>query len=127
MSKSSSKAQASSSRAAQGFGSASFDLVTRFGRPSPLSYQAQLQNDDYASLSDQNLAVNFKNLAKKDPSTKSKALERLRDSAESCRQDPNELDASFLDLWVCLYSRRHLTGSRGRLTDIGQSFPTCLN
>ena len=74
------KAQASSARAASstfgqfpnGFGSSSFATNS-----SPLSYVAELP--DLSGISDPKVVVAFKNLEKKDSTTKAKALEELQD------------------------------------------------
>jgi len=102
MSKRQFKPQASSSRAVSGafgsgFGSTAFG-TTGFGAASSLlSYIAEPPN--LSSISDPNVVVAFKNLAKKDSTTKSKALEDLQAYVSS-----SEVEEAVLEAWVGLYS-----------------------
>lgn len=89
------KSQASSSRAgglSGGFGSQGFGS----SQPSVLSYAQELP--DYSSLKNSTLVVTFKNLSKKDATTKAKALEDLQASLEPQKA---QVDDSLLDAWVC--------------------------
>lgn len=89
------KSQASSARAgglSGGFGSQGF----RSSHSSILSYVQE--PPDYSSLTDATIVVAFKNLSKKDATTKAKALEDLQASLESRSGD---IEDSFLDAWVC--------------------------
>ncbi|KAJ9649034.1 hypothetical protein H2199_000947 [Coniosporium tulheliwenetii] len=100
MSRHQAKAQASSSRAASGgFGSGfggGFGLGTAFGAASsPLSYIAE--PPDLSSVSDPNIVVVFKNLAKKDSTTKAKALEDLQAYVSSSGAD---LEEAVLEAWI---------------------------
>lgn len=101
MSKKQFKAQASSSRAftsAGAFGS-SLGAGSAFGSASsPLSYLAE--QPDLSAVSDPNIVVNFKNLSKKDTSTKSKALEDLQSYVSSLLEQKQELEEAFLEAWV---------------------------
>jgi E3 ubiquitin-protein ligase listerin len=73
MSKRQFKSQASSSRAASGAGFGGFGSIST---GSTLSYLTELPN--LSAITDANVVVGFKNLTKKDGTTKSKALEDLR-------------------------------------------------
>ena len=99
MSKRQFKAQASSSRAVSGAsngGFGSFGSFGSLGAGSSLSYLTEPPN--LSSLSDANVVVNFKNLSKKDGTTKSKALEDLLGYV---RESGGPEDA-VLEAWVCL-------------------------
>jgi hypothetical protein len=92
------KAQARSSRAATdspgfGFGGSSGFATTS----SPLSYLAELP--DISLISDANIVVIFKNLFKKDGTTKARALEELalRLTANS---GESTVDDAVVDAWV---------------------------
>ncbi|PBP21078.1 C3HC4 type (RING finger) zinc finger containing protein [Diplocarpon rosae] len=108
MSKRQFKVQASSSRAVPG---ASFG---GFGSPasgSILSYLTEPPN--LSAISDANVVVAFKNLSKKDGTTKSKALEDLRTYvlAHPHEQDGGVEDA-VLEAWVKFYPRISIDNSR---------------
>ena len=92
MSKKPSKVQASSGRIAIG------NPSLAFGSGSPLSYLAE--QPDLSGLSDPNVVVNFKNLSKKDSTTKSKALEDLQSYADSHLQRGDDVEDAFLQAWV---------------------------
>jgi hypothetical protein len=99
MSKRPFKAQASSSRAVSrasngGFGG--FGGFGSLGTGSSLSYLTEPPN--LSSISDANVVVNFKNLSKKDGTTKSKALEDLLGHVRES-SGPEE---AVLEAWVCL-------------------------
>ena len=106
MSKRQFKSQASSSRAASGVGFGGFGSVSA---GSTLSYLADLPN--FATLSDANVVVAFKNLTKKDATTKAKALDDLRAHVQA---HPFELDGgpeeSILEAWVWLFWDRGAGG-----------------
>ncbi len=96
MSKNKFKSQASSSRVVPTFGSAGgFGSGTR----SSLSYLGEPPN--LASISDPNVVVAFKNLLKKDSTTKAKGLEDLRSYVQ---EHPYEKDGGveqqILEAWV---------------------------
>lgn len=94
MSKKPSKVHASSARIAVGSALGS----SNFGNGSPLSYLAE--RPDLSALSDPNIVVNFKNLSKKDSTTKSKALEDLQSYVSSQVNDHGDLEQAFLEAWV---------------------------
>lgn len=100
MSKRQIKAQASSSRAASGafglgFGSTS---TSTFGATSsPLSYVTE--PPDLSSISDPNVVVAFKNLSKKDSTTKAKALEDIQTYVSSLS---GQVEEAVLEAWVGL-------------------------
>ena len=93
------KTQASSTRAASGafgggFGSPS--PAATFGKPSsPLTYVSE--PPDLSSISDPNVVVAFKNLSKKDSTTKAKALEELQSYVSS---SSGNIEDSVLEAWV---------------------------
>jgi hypothetical protein len=93
------RTQASSTRAASGafgagFGSSS--PAPAFGTAtSPLTYVSE--PPDLSSISNPNVVVAFKNLSKRDGTTKAKALEELHTHVS----DPSgQLEESILDTWV---------------------------
>jgi hypothetical protein len=98
MSKRQFKSQASSSRAASsagfgGFGSASTG--------STLSYLTEPPN--LTAISDANVIVAFKNLSKKDATTKSKALEDLRTYVQGHPyEEARGIEEAILEAWVQL-------------------------
>jgi hypothetical protein len=92
------KSQASSARAGGltgGFGTQAFGT----SESSVLSYVQE--PPDYSSLDDATVVVAFKNLSKKDATTKAKALEDLQTFTEP--QNVQVTD-SFLEAWVCYIS-----------------------
>ena len=105
MSKKAFKSQASSSRAADGptfgsgFGSSTFGAVSS----SPLSYV--YEPPDLTGFSDPNVGVAFKNIQKKDGTTKTKALEDLQAYVSSLESDTGGLEESMLEAWVGLSGR----------------------
>ena len=106
MSKKAFKSQASSSRAASGaFGGAFGHREGAFGSgsmsiggvaSSPLSYV--YEPPDLSGFSDPNVAVAFKNVQKKDGTTKSKALEDLQTYITSL--EINGIEEVVLEAWV---------------------------
>lgn len=113
MSKKAFKSQASSSRAVSaafgrasdgstfgsGFGSSAFGAVAS----SPLSYV--YEPPDLSGLSDPNIVVAFKNVQKKDGTTKAKALEEIHTYASSLPTDRRGLEEAMLEAWVGLPRR----------------------
>jgi len=98
------KLQASSARAASAafgpnhFGSgttASFQTAS-----SPLSYIAELP--DLSGISKPELVVVFKNLGKRDSTTKEKALEELQEYLAAPATSEAGIEAELLDAWVGL-------------------------
>lgn len=103
MSKKASKVQASSSRAVSsvfggtqdgsGFGSGFGGVPS-----SPLSFV--YNPPDLSGLSNPNVGVAFKNLQKKDSTTKAKALEDLQTFVTATADGKNELEEPLLEVWV---------------------------
>ncbi|KKY26550.1 putative ring zinc finger [Diplodia seriata] len=90
------KSQASSSRAGAGFGFGSGASFSAFGASaSPLSYVSE--PPDLSSISDANTVVAFKNLSKKDSTTKAKALEDLQTTVTSSGAPVEE---AVLEAWL---------------------------
>lgn len=110
MSKRQFKSQASSSRAAPtanvggGFGASTGSFAAPFGSATILSYLGEQPN--LAQISDPNVVVNFKNLSKKDSTTKAKALEELQAYVLSLGESRVELEEQFLDAWVGEFPRQ---------------------
>ena len=109
MSKRTAKAQASSARAATtssfgAFGSASaaFSAST-----SPLSYVTE--PPDLSAISDPNVIVYFRNLSKKDSTTKAKALEDVQ-SYLSSLQEP--VEEGLLEAWIKIYPRTSIDNAK---------------
>ncbi|KAK3706180.1 hypothetical protein LTR37_012881 [Vermiconidia calcicola] len=106
MSKRQFKSQASSGRAGGtfgGFGSSTFGT----GNSSILSYIQE--PPDYSSIGDPNVTVAFKNLSKKDATTKFKALEDLQayvDPADA------EITDAFLEAWAKIFPRLSIDSAR---------------
>jgi len=97
MSKRQLKAQASSARAAtsafgSGFGTASSAFSTA---ASQLSYVTE--PPDLSAISDPNVVVYFRNLSKKDSTTKAKALEDLQAHVAS-QEEP--VEDGLIEAWV---------------------------
>jgi hypothetical protein len=102
------KSQASSSRAAAGgFGAFSgsfggFSSVSsshaHTHAPSSLSYVAE--PPDLSRISEPHLVVAFKNLSKKDDTTKTKALEDIRDFLVTLENRSDDLEDGLLEAWV---------------------------
>lgn len=90
------KTQASSGRAAGGFGAFSNSAFAS-GHSSTLSYIQE--TPDYSGVSDSNVVVAFKNLSKKDGTTKAKALEDL---STYVTLNNKEIEESVLEAWVGL-------------------------
>ncbi|KAF2807951.1 uncharacterized protein BDZ99DRAFT_420629 [Mytilinidion resinicola] len=118
MSKRQVKAQASSSRAASsafgsGFGAAS---AIAFGASSsPLSYVSE--PPDLSAISDPNVVVAFKNLSKKDSTTKAKALEDLQTYISSVG---GQVEDGILEAWIKTFPRTSIDSSR-RVRQLAQS------
>ena len=111
MSKKQFKSQASSSRAVSGsfgsaeatFGSSTFGVSLPLGGAplSLLSYVAE--PPDLGGISEPNIVVAFKNLQKKDSTTKSKALEDLQSYILSLTSDRAGVEDAVLEAWVGLH------------------------
>ena len=109
MSKKHFKSQASSSRAVSGAFTAMDGLQSAgsFGAPSslggassPLSYI--YEPPDLSVISDPTVVVSFKNLQKKDSTTKAKALEELEAYIESRNRNSENIEDGILEAWVGL-------------------------
>jgi E3 ubiquitin-protein ligase listerin len=114
MSKRAFKSQASSARAASSaFGSSPL----AFGAPqvafqtaaSHLSYITE--QPDLSGISNPQVVVAFKNLGKKDRTTKAKALEELQEHL-SAAVAQNVVETAVLEAWVNLYPRTSIDNSR---------------
>lgn len=100
------KSHASSSRAAAAglggftntFGGFSGDLSSHTNAPSSLSYVAE--PPDLTRISDANLVVAFKNLTKRDDTTKTRALEDIKDKIVKLGNRSDDLEDGFLEAWV---------------------------
>jgi len=113
MSKKPFKSQASSSRAVSGAFGGALDGSTfgsnagasSFGAvaSSPLSYV--FEPPDLSGFSEPNVGVSFKNLQKKDGTTKAKALEELQTFISSIESDIGGLEDAMLEAWVCLLAK----------------------
>jgi len=108
MSKKQFKSQASSSRA---MGSNGFGAFSSSSPSSTLSYITSPPK--LSEISDANVVVCYKNLTKKDSTTKSKGLEDLRAyvQAHPFEQDGG-VEEAILDAWVDLYPRISIDDSR---------------
>ena len=110
MSKKQFKSQASSSRAVSGAFTAidglqstgSFGALSSLGgaSSSPLSYI--YEPPDLSVISDPTVVVSFKNLQKKDGTTKAKALEELEAYIESRHRRSENIEDGILEAWVGL-------------------------
>ena len=108
MSKKQFKSQASSSRAFSGaFGAqngnsgiGSSGSVVGFGAvlASPLSYV--YEPPDLSKISDPDVVVAFKNVQKKDSTTKAKALEEIQTYIPRLTAEKGELEDSIVEAWV---------------------------
>jgi hypothetical protein len=128
MSKRQFKSQASSSRAVFGNG-AGFGGFGSGATRSTLSYLTEPPN--LSAISDPNVVVAFKNLLKKDSTTKAKGLEDLRlHVLSSPHEQGGGVEQSILEAWVRLLLR--LEGQRLQCTIlviylIGQIISSHLN
>jgi len=102
------KSQASSARAASAaFGSNPFGsgTIANFQTASsPLSYIAELP--DLSGISKPKLVVTFKNLGKRDSTTKEKALEELQEYLAAPSSSEAGIEIGLLDAWVGLCCSR---------------------
>ncbi|MCJ1473647.1 hypothetical protein MMC13_002298 [Lambiella insularis] len=114
MSKKQFKSQASSSRA---ISSTFADTTGTFGNStfgaapaSPLSYVYEFP--DLSRISEPNVVVAFKNLQKKDGTTKAKALEDLQAYVISEKVGEEGVESPVLETWINLYPRTSIDSSR---------------
>lgn len=102
------KAQASSARAASTFGASAFGSAPAFGASSsPLSYVSE--PPDLSAISDPNVVVYFRNLSKKDSTTKAKALEDIQTHVASLQQPVEE---GILEAWIKMYPRTSIDNAK---------------
>ncbi|KAK2070536.1 hypothetical protein P8C59_005021 [Phyllachora maydis] len=89
---------------------------------SRLSYV--FQPPSFSDISDANVIVAFKNLLKKDSTTKSKALEELIAYAAAHPHEDGGTEDAVLDAWVQMYPRASIDNSRreshGKTVGLGQ-------
>ncbi|KAF3898560.1 Zinc finger, RING-CH-type [Trichophyton interdigitale] len=113
------KSQASSSRAAAGgFGGGSFGPFGGFSTAGPaqetpassLSYV--YEPPDLSQISDPQIVVTFKNLLKKDSTTKARALEDLQSHISNVVSSNSSLDDGLLEAWSKVYPRTSIDSSR---------------
>lgn len=109
MSKKQFRSQASSARVAATTGFGTFGSTSSFGsHSSALSYVYEAP--DYSAVSDPNVAVVLRNLTKKDPTTKTKALEDLQ--AHLTTQSTAATESALLTVWAVLYPRLSIDPAR---------------
>lgn len=115
MSKKQFKSQASSGRAAFGASFGGGFGGSAFGSSSPLSWITE--PPDLSAISDPNVAVSFKNLSKKDSTTKAKALEDIQTYVSSSDQ---QIEEAVLEAWVKVYPRLSIDSER-RVRQLAQT------
>ncbi|KAI9847626.1 MAG: hypothetical protein M1837_002200 [Sclerophora amabilis] len=81
-----------------------------FGATSTLSYISEPPN--LSSISDANVVVAFKNLLKKDATTKGKALEELQGYLPVDTSDGDGVEDALLEAWIKIYPRTSIDVSR---------------
>ncbi|KAG9890592.1 hypothetical protein KCU98_g15529, partial [Aureobasidium melanogenum] len=102
------KPQASSARSFGGTGFGGGFGASGFGvSSSPLSWIGE--PPDLSNISDPNVGVAFKNLTKKDSTTKAKALEELQQYVSAPDQ---QIEDAVLEAWVKLYPRLSIDSAR---------------
>jgi hypothetical protein len=109
MSKRSAKAQASSARAANNstFGAFGGSSAAFGASSSPLSYVSE--PPDLSAISDSNVVVYFRNLSKKDSTTKAKALEDIQSHVASLQEPVEE---GLLEAWIKIYPRTSIDNAK---------------
>ncbi|GIZ48277.1 hypothetical protein CKM354_001134500 [Cercospora kikuchii] len=105
MSKRGFKSQASSGRVGGGFGGFGSSAFAS-GQSSVLSYIQE--PTDYSAVSDSSVVVAFKNLSKKDSTTKAKALEDLQASLSATE----DVEDAIIEVWVKQYPRLSIDAAR---------------
>ncbi len=111
MSKKAFKSQASSARAASGAVGGAFGYdrspfgkgSTVFGGVTASSLSYVYEPQALTGVSDPNVIVAFKNVQKKDGTTKSKALEDLQNYVQNL--DGKQVEEGVLEAWVCSLER----------------------
>ncbi|KAK6596634.1 RING zinc finger [Botrytis cinerea] len=110
------KSQASSTRASTATGAGfGFGFTTKATR---LSYLTEPSN--LSAISDANVILSFKNLSKKDATTKSKALEDLRTFVQNQPNEQGGTEEAILEAWVDAYPRISIDNSR-RVRELSHS------
>ncbi|KAL5374934.1 hypothetical protein PMIN06_008724 [Paraphaeosphaeria minitans] len=108
MSKRPNKAQASSARAATSTFGAFGSSTPAFGTSSSqLSHVTE--PPDFSTISDANVVVYFKNLSKKDSTTKARALEDLQAHVAKSEEP---VEDGLLEAWVKMYPRASIDNGR---------------
>ncbi|KAF2478305.1 RING zinc finger protein-like protein [Lindgomyces ingoldianus] len=110
MSKRQVKSQASSARAASGAFGAGFSTSSSSAfsvSSSPLAYVSE--PPDLSSISDPNVVVYFRNLSKKDSTTKAKALEDMQARISSLKEPVEE---GILEAWIKMYPRASIDNAK---------------
>ena len=113
MSKKQFKSQASSSRAVSGafgtsdapIGGSGFGTPSAFGAVSSSLLSYVYEPPDLTGISEPNVVVAFKNVQKKDSTTKTKALEDLQSHVLSLGVEKGGVEDAILVAWVRLYGR----------------------
>ena len=100
----------SSSQSSFGVFSTSSTRLTYLSEPPNLS-----------SISNPNVVVSFKNLLKKDSTTKTKALEELLAYVQSLNPDDGGVEDAILEAWVQVYPRLSIDNSR-RARELSHTF-----
>ena len=110
-------AKATASSARVGLGATSFS--SSFGSPpgssfasasSSISYLAE--QPDLSRVSDVQVVVHFKNLAKRDSTTRSRGLEDLQTYVASETEKEQPLEDAFIEAWVKVFPRLSIDASR---------------
>jgi hypothetical protein len=127
MSKKQFKSQASSSRVVLGTGAGTG--FGGFGSSSSGSTLSYLDiPPDFSSISDSNVVVAFKNLLKKDSTTKAKGLEDLRTYVQAHPYEQGGgVEQAILDVWVGLLCWMIFQCIVIVINSIGQTVPSDLN
>jgi hypothetical protein len=109
MSKRTTKAQASSARAATTAGFGAFGSASpAFGASSsPLSYVSE--PPDVSAISDPNVVVYLRNLSKRDSTTKAKALEDIQSYVTSL---DSPVEEGLLEAWIKMYPRTSIDNAK---------------
>ncbi|KAL9044085.1 MAG: hypothetical protein Q9214_002754, partial [Letrouitia sp. 1 TL-2023] len=113
MSKNKFRSQASSSRAFSGAPSSAgiFGGTTAFGASTSSKLSYVYEPPDLSGIPEPNVVVSFKNVQKKDSTTKAKALEELQAYIASLSSN-NGVDQSILEAWIEVYPRTSIDTAR---------------
>ncbi|MCJ1287927.1 hypothetical protein MMC26_007279 [Xylographa opegraphella] len=132
MSKKQFKSQASSSRAVSTtfgapfgtsgtVGTGSFAASQPFGGTSASLLSYVYEPPNLSSISEPSVVVAFKNLQKKDGTTRAKALEELQSYIAADNFKKNGVEDPILEAWIVLYPRTSIDSSR-RVRQLAHSF-----